>query len=61
MTYKHELKYLINYQDYVLIKLRLRNMMPVGTSTDSDGSYTVHSLYFDDFYDRSYDDKNMQV
>jgi hypothetical protein len=25
--------------------------------TDSDGSYTVRSLYFDDYYNRAYDDK----
>lgn len=57
MTFRHELKYLINYQDYMLIKLRLRSLMPTDAYADSDGSYSVRSLYFDDYYNHAYNDK----
>ena len=57
MIYRYELKYLINYQDYMLIKLRLRNLMPTDANADSNGSYSVRSLYFDDYYNHAYSDK----
>jgi hypothetical protein len=57
MIYRHELKYLINYRDYVFIKLRLRNLMATDANADSDGSYFVRSLYFDDYYNHAYNDK----
>ncbi len=57
MKFRHERKYLINYRDYALIKLRLRNLMPADANVDSDGSYTVRSLYFDDYYNHAYNDK----
>ena len=57
MRYRHELKYLINYQNYMLIKLRLRSLMPTVANADIDGSYSVRSLYFDDYYNHAYNDK----
>ena len=57
MKYRHELKYLINYQNYVLTKLRLRSVMPTDANVDIDGSYSVRSLYFDDYYNHAYNDK----
>jgi len=57
MKYRHEMKYIINYRDHALIRSRLKSVISSDAHTDSDGSYTVRSLYFDDFYNRAYDDK----
>lgn len=51
------MKYLINYYDYTFIKLRLNHLLSVDSHTESDGSYNIRSLYFDDYYNRSYNDK----
>lgn len=55
--YRHEFKYLINYQEYLLIRSRVRNILPVDSNADGDGTYTVRSLYFDDYNNSSYYDK----
>jgi hypothetical protein len=57
MKYRNELKYLINYYDYTFIKLRLNQLLPVDPNADSDGSYSIRSLYFDDYYNQAYNDK----
>jgi hypothetical protein len=57
MKYRHELKYMINYRDHALIRSRLKNLLSSDANVDTDGSYTVRSLYFDDFYNRAYNDK----
>jgi hypothetical protein len=48
---------MINYQDYALIKLRLKSLLSVDAHADSDDSYSVRSLYFDDYYNHAYYDK----
>jgi hypothetical protein len=57
MKFRHELKYLINYRDHALIRSRLKSLLSSDANVDSDGSYTVRSLYFDDIYNRAYNDK----
>jgi hypothetical protein len=57
MKYRHEMKYLINYYDYTFIKLRLNHLLSIDMHTAADGSYSVRSLYFDDYYNRAYNDK----
>lgn len=57
MNYRHELKYLINYYDYTFIKLRLNQLLSIDPNADSGGSYTVRSLYFDDYYNSAYNEK----
>ena len=57
MRYRHEFKYIINYQDYTLIKLRLKSLLSVDAHADSTDSYSVRSLYFDDYYNHAYHDK----
>lgn len=57
MKYRHEMKYLINYYDYTYIKLRLSPLMSLDPHADPDGCYTVRSLYFDDYWNHSYNDK----
>lgn len=57
MKYRHELKFIINYREHALISSRIRNLLRSDANVDSDGSYTVRSLYFDDYYNHSYHDK----
>lgn len=58
MKFRHEMKYLINYRDHALIKLRLQNLMRADVNAaESDGAYNVRSLYFDDYYNSAYNDK----
>ena len=61
MKYRHEQKYLINYRDYKLVQLRLKDLLARDENVSSDGAYTVRSLYFDDYYNRAYHDKYMGV
>jgi len=57
MKFRHELKYLINYRDHALIRLRLQSLLAFDANVDPGGSYTVRSLYFDDYYNHAYNDK----
>jgi hypothetical protein len=57
MQYRHELKHMINYQEYVLAKFRLKNLLHLDENTRSDDSYTIRSLYFDDYYNHAYHEK----
>lgn len=57
MKYRHELKYFISYQEYALILARVQTILSRDKNVSSDGSYTVRSLYFDDFYNNSYEEK----
>ncbi|MBE9524123.1 MAG: polyphosphate polymerase domain-containing protein, partial [Chloroflexi bacterium] len=55
------LKYLISYPDAVLIKMRLNELLEKDHHVNSAGSYTVRSLYFDDYYNNAYNEKYMGV
>lgn len=57
MHYRHELKHVINYHEYALIKLRLKNLLSVDANAGSDGAYSIRSLYFDDYFNRAYHEK----
>lgn len=61
MNFRHEQKYLIKYHDYQLIQLRLKELLARDEHVSNDGSYTVRSLYFDDYYNHAYHDKYMGV
>lgn len=57
MRYRYELKYIINYQEYALIRSRVRSVLSHDAHADDGGAYTVRSLYFDDFNNSAYSDK----
>ena len=50
MAQRHEEKYLIDYRQYVLLKARAMQVL-TPDSHGTAGSYTVTSLYYDDFMD----------
>lgn len=61
MTYRHELKYLIHESDYVILKSRIAGLLKKDGNVNSRGMYTVRSLYFDDFLNSAYNEKNMSI
>jgi hypothetical protein len=61
MKYRHELKYYINYQDYSLLRLRLNTLLEQDFNVTAGGSYSIRSLYFDDYYNNSFYRKYMGV
>ena len=52
--YRHELKYLVSAAQILLLKSRIAAIMPKDPHVKADGSYTIRSLYFDDYYNRCY-------
>ncbi len=55
--YRHEYKYNISYADYLILRPRLRHIMKLDPHTDSDGSYHIHSIYFDNYKDKALHEK----
>lgn len=58
--YRHELKYLINYADKEVLATRLNGLMERDSHTN-DGLYKIRSLYFDDYWNSSYEEKLMGI
>lgn len=58
---RHELKYFIGYDTYVIIKRILEKTLDRDDNCDSNGEYHIRSLYFDDIYDSSLYEKNFGV
>lgn len=52
--FRHEQKYLISKAEVELIKSRVTNLLLPDSHTDDEGSYTVRSLYFDNYADRCF-------
>ena len=59
--YRHELKYLINLPDWALLKTRLAGVIPRDPNVDESGEYWIRSLYFDDYWNTAYEDKEAGV
>jgi hypothetical protein len=51
LSFRHELKYYINYHDYVLLKSTLKSLLALDSNAGEDGDYHIRSLYFDDIYE----------
>lgn len=51
VKYRHELKYNITAAQLQLIKTRIGRLMSLDSHVGANGSYTIRSLYFDDYYD----------
>ncbi len=56
--YRHELKYLINYGEKEILAARLKEIADIDPHATAAG-YTIRSLYFDDLWDSSYEEKLM--
>ncbi len=58
--YRHEVKYLINYGEMEILANRLRKIASIDSHAGENG-YIVRSLYFDDLWCSSYEEKLMGV
>lgn len=54
---RHEYKHRINYEDYLVIKSRLKALAASDSHAGTDGRYLIHSLYFDNFSDKALREK----
>lgn len=54
---RHELKYYINYRDYIMLRSSLKSLISADPNTDGNNSYYVRSLYFDDIYNTALTEK----
>ena len=55
--YRHELKYSINYADYLELRPRLRAVMCGDKNACGDGTYLINSIYFDNYGDKALREK----
>lgn len=58
--YRHELKYLIDTAQKDYICLRLGHFLKLDKHTNN-GGYTIRSLYFDDYFNSAYEEKNAGI
>lgn len=55
--YRHELKYKLNYSQYISIKKRLASVMELDKNVGDNGRYIIRSVYFDNIYDKALREK----
>lgn len=60
-TIRNELKYAINDLEHNYLKNRLRKIMEFDENVNEEGEYHIRSLYFDDFSNSSYYQKEAGV
>lgn len=58
--FRHELKYLINEGEHQLLAMRLKTFMQLDSHA-RDGGYMIRSLYFDDYWNSAYTEKEMGI
>lgn len=57
LSFRHELKFYINYHEYVLLKNTIKALLSIDRYANGDGHYHIRSLYFDDMYETALKDK----
>lgn len=60
-AYRHELKYLINQPDWALMHARMAGVLRRDENAGPSGEYHIRSLYFDDYWNSAYEDKEQGV
>lgn len=55
--YRHELKYQIDFAQYLAIRQRLRTVMSPDAHAGPDGKYRIRSIYFDNLEDKALREK----
>lgn len=56
-VWRHELKYPISESAYRAMRLRLRTVMQPDPHVGPDGTYAIHSIYFDNYRDKALREK----
>lgn len=57
MCFRHELKYLMGYPQYLELKSRLQAVMEPDGHAGKDGRYLIRSIYFDNYQDKALREK----
>lgn len=57
LKYRHELKYCINFHQYLNLRQRLKQLMKLDQNAGVAGEYHIRSLYFDDINNKALDEK----
>ena len=57
MKFRNEIKHFINFADYLIIKSRLKHIMPMDSFSRKNGEYKIRSLYFDNYNDKALNEK----
>ena len=57
MKFRHELKFYIDYSDYLAIRSRLRAVAKLDPHVGPTGTYFIRSLYFDNYNDKALREK----
>lgn len=52
--FRHELKYLVTNAEIAMIKNRINNLIPRDSHVGESGTYSIRSLYFDDYDNRCF-------
>lgn len=52
--YRHELKYVVSTAQIALLKSRIEPLMQRDRHAGADGTYSIRSLYFDDYHNRCF-------
>ena len=56
-TYRHELKFMISYSDYLAMRERLKAIMQTDPHVQGNGRYLIRSIYFDNSDDKALKEK----
>lgn len=56
-AYRHELKYQINFAEYLAIRQKIRPLMKADNHASEDGRYLIRSIYFDNADDKALREK----
>ena len=54
---RHELKYHLNFMQYMILRQKLKAVLKLDSHAGPDGRYHIRSLYFDDFRNSAFFDK----
>lgn len=57
-SFRHELKYYINYIEMIALRSRLQTVLQLDKNTTNPEGYNIRSLYFDGLQDHALYDKN---
>ena len=60
-VYRHELKYRINLPDWALLHARMAQVLQRDQNAGPAGEYHIRSLYFDDYWQSAYAEKELGV
>lgn len=57
LQFRHELKFFINYHQYLVLRQRLQSLIDTDQHANESGEYHIRSLYFDDINNSALADK----